>query len=50
MSLKKIMSISGMPGLYQVVAQTKNGFIVESLVDCKRQAVSSFQKFLYWKM
>lgn len=38
------MSISGMPGLFQVVAQTKNGFIVESLVDGKRQAVSSFQK------
>src|SRR5690606_24208243 len=44
MSLKKIMSISGMPGLYKVVAQTKNGFIAESLVDKKRFPVHSNQQ------
>ena len=31
-----MISISGMPGLYKVIAQTKNGFIVESLLDGKR--------------
>ena len=34
--LKGIISISGMPGLYKVVAQSKNGVIVESLTDKKR--------------
>lgn len=36
MDLSKVISISGMSGLYKVIAQTKNGFIVESLVDGKR--------------
>jgi len=36
MDLSGIISISGMSGLYKVVAQTKNGLIVESLVDKKR--------------
>ena len=44
MSLKGILSISGMPGLYKVVAQTKSGFIVESLNDKKRMPVSSTQQ------
>lgn len=44
MSLKGILSISGTGGLFKVVAQTKNGFIVESLADKKRIAVSSTQK------
>ncbi|HWY34223.1 MAG TPA: DUF5606 domain-containing protein [Nitrosopumilaceae archaeon] len=34
--LSGIISITGMPGLYKVVAQSKNGVIVESLVDKKR--------------
>lgn len=34
--LHGIISISGMPGLYKVVAQSKNGVIVESLSDKKR--------------
>jgi hypothetical protein len=42
MDLKGIMSISGKPGLYKHVSQTKNGIIVESLVDKKRmQAFAS---------
>lgn len=44
MSLKGILAISGLPGLYKVVAQTKNGFIVESFIDKKRLPVSSTQR------
>jgi len=36
MDLSKILSISGKPGLYEMVGQTKNGAIVESLADKKR--------------
>jgi hypothetical protein len=31
--LKEIASISGMPGLYRIVAPTRNGIIVESLSE-----------------
>lgn len=34
--LKKILSISGKPGLYKLVSQGKNMLIVESLADNKR--------------
>ncbi len=34
--LKKILSVSGKPGLYQMVSQGKNMLIVESLTDKKR--------------
>ena len=40
MSLDKILSISGKPGLFQIVAQTRNGFIAESLIDKKKVAVN----------
>lgn len=40
MSLDKIMSISGKPGLYKVLTQTRNGAIVESLLDNKRLNVN----------
>ena len=40
MSLEKIMSISGKPGLYKVITQTRNGAIVESLLDNKRLNVT----------
>lgn len=36
MDLSGIISISGRPGLYMVVAQGKNNIIVESLIDNKR--------------
>lgn len=36
MKLKDIMAISGQPGLYAYVARSKNGVIVESLIDKKR--------------
>ena len=41
MSLDKILSISGKPGLYQIVAQTRTGAIVESLIDKKRITVGA---------
>ena len=34
--LKKILSISGKPGLYKLLSQGKNMLIVESLIDGKR--------------
>ena len=40
MSLDKILSISGKPGLYKIVAQTRNGFVAESLIDKKKMAVN----------
>lgn len=36
MDLSGIISISGKPGLYRMVAQTKNGIIVEGMQDSKR--------------
>ncbi|OUS02761.1 hypothetical protein A9Q86_02810 [Flavobacteriales bacterium 33_180_T64] len=40
MSLDKILSISGKPGLYKIVAQTRSGFVAESLIDKKKVSVS----------
>lgn len=39
MSLKKVLAISGKPGLYKLVAQTRTGFIAESLIDKKRLSI-----------
>jgi len=36
MDLSKILSISGKNGLFKMISQTKNNFIVESLEDQKR--------------
>jgi hypothetical protein len=36
MGLDKIISISGKPGLYKVLNQSKTGFVIESLTDGKR--------------
>ncbi len=36
MELKEILSITGKPGLYKLVAQSRTGVIVESLFDGKR--------------
>src|ERR1700749_2931681 len=44
MDLSGIISIAGMSGLYKVVAQTKNGLIVESLTDKKRVPAYSTHK------
>ncbi len=40
MTLDKILSISGKPGLYKILTQTRNGFIVESLIDQKKVSVN----------
>ncbi len=42
--LKGIMSISGQPGLYKMVAEAKNRIIVESLTSGKRLPVSTTAK------
>lgn len=39
MTLDKILSISGKPGLYQLLTQTRSGFVGESLLDGKRLSV-----------
>lgn len=41
MALDKIISITGKPGLYELKAQTKNGFLAESLADGKRLNISA---------
>ncbi len=41
MNLSGIISIAGMSGLYKVIAQSKNGLIVESLTDKKRMPAHS---------
>ena len=43
MNLKEILSISGKPGLYKLVAQSRTGVIVESLADGKRFPVMASQ-------
>jgi hypothetical protein len=40
MSLEKILSISGKPGLYVLKVQTRTGFVAESLMDGKKVTVS----------
>jgi hypothetical protein len=40
MSLEKILSISGKPGLYELKTQTRSGFLAESLLDGKKISVS----------
>jgi len=40
MGLDKILSISGKPGLYKVITQTRGGFVAESLIDKKKVTVN----------
>lgn len=44
MDLSKILVISGKPDIYELVSQTKNGAIVESLSDKKRCPVFKTDK------
>jgi uncharacterized pyridoxamine 5'-phosphate oxidase family protein len=44
MNLKEILTITGKPGLFKSVAQSKNGFIVESLIDGKRSQAFTTDK------
>jgi ribosome recycling factor len=43
MEFNKIISVTGKPGLFQVVSQSKNSIIVESLTDKKRLAINTTQ-------
>ncbi len=40
MGLDKILSISGKPGLYKIITQTRGGFVAESLIDKKKVSVN----------
>ena len=40
MKLDKVMSVSGKPGLYEMKAQTRGGFVAESMLDGKKISVN----------
>jgi hypothetical protein len=44
MQLTGIIAISGKPGLYKVIAQARQGLIVESLLDGRRSSISASQQ------
>lgn len=44
--LKKILSISGKPGLYKLLSQGKSALIVESLIDGKKQPAHARDKVI----
>jgi hypothetical protein len=46
MDLKDLFAISGKPGLYKYVSQTKNALIVESVTDNKRFPTYAAQKMM----
>ncbi len=41
MQLEKIISISGKPGLFKLVAQLKNGFIIEDVTTKKKVSIGN---------
>jgi len=41
MDFSKVMAISGKPGLYEILSQTKTGVIVKSIIDDKRTAINA---------
>ena len=43
MEFNKIISVSGKPGLFQVISQSKNAVIAESIVEKKRLAINTTQ-------
>ncbi len=44
MDLQSILSIGGKPGLYQILSQTRSGWVVESLNDKKKMPIFSHDK------
>lgn len=42
--LKGVLAIAGKPGLYQLVAQTRTGIVVENMADRKRISISAQQQ------
>lgn len=43
MEFSKIISVTGKPGLFQVISQSKNAIIAESLIEKKRLAINATQ-------
>ncbi|WP_158838619.1 DUF5606 family protein [Polaribacter sp. L3A8] len=43
MEFNKIIAVTGKPGLFQVISQTKNAVIAESIVEKKRVAINAAQ-------
>jgi hypothetical protein len=43
MEFNKIIAVTGKPGLFQVISQSKSAIIVSSLTDDKRVAISATQ-------
>ena len=43
MEFNKIIAVSGKPGLFQVVSQSKNAVIAESLIEKKRIVINTTQ-------
>lgn len=41
MSLDKILSVAGKPGLFKLLTQTRAGFVAESLLDGKKVSVTT---------
>ena len=41
MQLEKIISISGKPGLFRLVSQLRNGFIIEDVITKKKISISN---------
>ena len=41
MTLEKIISVTGKPGLFKIISQAKSSIIVESLIDQKRSPVNT---------
>lgn len=41
MGLSKTIAISGKPGLFNIISQSKGGFVVESLVDKKKFPITN---------
>jgi len=41
MEFSKIIAVSGKPGLFEILSQTKTGVIVKSLVDGKRMPITA---------
>ncbi len=41
MSLEKIITITGKPGLYEIIAQSNKGFVVESVGEKKKFSISA---------
>jgi len=44
MDLKKILAVSGRPGLYQSIGQSPRGIVAESLLDGKKVTLFSHER------